>query len=151
MTRTFDAIVIGTGQSGAALARRRARCVPLCAVALFAAGCTTMRDDSRRTLGWLDASLTPEAPAARGALLPLAIPVGFAGLCCDTLVVNPACAIDDAWGDTVELLWTSDEESPLRRALVTPLAALATPFVFAGGWLWRSVVPQSPRAAAVPR
>ena len=128
--------------------RRRA---PLCAVALFAAACTTMRDDSRRTLGWLDASLAPAAPAARGALLPLVIPVGFAGLCCDTFVVNPACAIDDAWGDTVDLLWTSHEESPLRRALVTPLAALATPLVFAGGWLWRSVVPTAPRVEQVPK
>jgi hypothetical protein len=111
------------------------------------AGCTTMRDDSRRTLGWLDASLTPGSPGARGALLPVAIPIGFTGLVCDTVVVNPVCAVDDAWGDTVDVLWTSSGESGLRRALFVPLAALGTPFVFAGDWLWRSIVPTAPRAA----
>jgi hypothetical protein len=117
----------------------------LAAIALLAS-CTTMRDDSRRTLGWLDGNFTPESAGARGALLPVAIPVGFAGLLTDTVVVNPVCAVDDAWGDTVQLLWTSNEESTLRRALFAPLAALGTPIVFAGDWLWRSLVPTAPRA-----
>ena len=110
------------------------------------AGCTTVRDDSRRTLDWLDGSFTPGSAGARGALLPVAIPVGFTGLVCDTVVVNPVCAVDDAWGDTVELLWTSKDESPLRRALFVPVATVSTPFVFAGDWLWRSIVPTAPRA-----
>ena len=110
------------------------------------AGCTTSRDDSRRTLDLLDANLTPSSPVARGLLLPLAIPVGFTGLVCDTLVVNPVCAIDDAWLDTTDLLWTSRDESTLRRTLFTPLAALATPVVFGLDWLWRSLVPLAPRA-----
>jgi hypothetical protein len=118
--------------------------VPLLVLALLTA-CTTVRDDSRRTVHWLDASLTPESNGARMALLPLAIPVGLGGLAVDTAVVNPACAVDDAWGDTVELLWTSREESALRRALFTPLAALATPFVFGSDWVWRCVVPTEPR------
>lgn len=118
--------------------------VPLLVLALFA-GCTTVRDDSRRTADWLDASLTPESNGARMALLPLAIPVGLGALAADTAVVNPVYAVDDAWGDTVELLWTSREESSLRRALFTPLAALATPFVFGSDWLWRCVVPTAPR------
>ena len=110
-----------------------------------AAGCTTSRDDSRRTLDLLDANLTPGSPVARGLLLPVAIPVGFAGLVCDTVVVNPVCAIDDAWLDTTDLLWTSRDESTLRRTLFTPLAALATPLVFGLDWLWRSLVPLAPR------
>lgn len=115
------------------------------------AGCTTMRDDSRRTLDWLDGSFTPGSAGARGALLPVAIPVGFTGLVCDTVLVNPVCAVDDAWGDTVDVLWTSSDESGLRRALFVPLAALGTPFVFAGDWLWRSIVPTSPRADETPK
>jgi hypothetical protein len=115
------------------------------------AGCTTVRSDSRRTLDWLDGSLTPGSAGARAALLPVAIPVGFTGLVCDTVVVNPVCAVDDAWGDTVDVLWTSSGESGLRRALFVPLAALGTPFVFVGDWLWRSIVPTAPRADdAVP-
>lgn len=109
-------------------------------------GCTTIRDDSRRTLDLLDANLTPGSPVGRGLLLPVAIPVGFAGLLCDTVVVNPACAIDDAWLDTTDLLWSSRDESMLRRTLFTPVAALATPLVFGLDWLWRSLVPLAPRA-----
>lgn len=74
----------------------------------------------------------------------MAIPVGFGALLGDSLVVNPAFAIDDAWLDTVDVLWTPDDESPLRRALFTPLAALATPLVFAGDWLGRCVLPLPP-------
>ena len=116
-------------------------------VLLFlSAGCTAVRDDSRRTLDWLDASFTPDSSVARGMLLPVAIPVGLVGLLTDTAVVNPVYAVDDAWGDTVDLLWTSREESMLRRALFTPLAAVGTPFVFTADWLWRCVVPMAPRA-----
>lgn len=110
------------------------------------AACTTTRDDSRRTLDWLDGNLAPASHTARMVLLPVAIPVGACGVLADTLLVNPACAVDDAWGDTVEVLWTSREESALRKALFTPLAALATPVVFAGDWLWRCVIPTPPRS-----
>jgi hypothetical protein len=108
-------------------------------------GCTTMRDDSRRTLDALDRNLTPSSPVARGLLLPVAIPVGLGGLVCDTVVVNPVCALDDAWLDTTDLLWTSRDESMLRRTLFTPVAALATPVVFGLDWLWRCLVPLAPR------
>jgi len=121
----------------------------LLVIAVSASGCTAIRRDSRRTLDWLDTSFTPSSPVARAALLPVAIPVGLAGLLTDTLVVNPVYAIDDAWGDTVDLLWTPSDESPLRRTLITPLAAIATPFVFGGEWLWRSIVPKAPRIEAV--
>lgn len=116
----------------------------------MAAGCTTIRDDSRRTLDALDRNLTPESAVARGLLLPVAIPVGFGGLLCDTVVVNPVCAVDDAWLDTTDLLWTSREESSLRRTLFTPFAALATPVVFGVDWLGRSLLPLPPRSAAAP-
>lgn len=105
-----------------------------------------MHRDHRRTLDWLDETWTPASPVARRAVLPLAIPVGVVGLLTDTVLVNPACAVDDAWGDTVELLWTPREESPLRRALFVPLATVATPLVFAGDWLLRCLLPLSPRA-----
>ncbi|MBM4063303.1 MAG: hypothetical protein FJ265_19725, partial [Planctomycetes bacterium] len=59
------------------------------ALAVLAA-CTTVRDDSRRTMHWLDAHLTPESAGARAALLPVAIPVGFAAFLTDTVAVNPA-------------------------------------------------------------
>ena len=111
------------------------------------AACTAVRDH-RHALDWLDATMTPASPTARGLLLPVAIPVGVGGLLTDILLVNPVLAIDDAWGDTADLLWKSQEESALRRVLFTPLAAVATPFVFAGDWLGRSLLPLPPRREA---
>jgi len=112
------------------------------------AACTCVRRDSRRTLDLLDTNLTPASSAWRAVLLPVAIPVGCSALLADSIVVNPIHAIDDAWGDTVELLWTWREESTLRRVLFTPLAALGTPIVFACDWLGRSCLPLSPRQEA---
>lgn len=118
----------------------------LCGVLLAAlASCTTVREDGRRTLHWLDAHLTPDSATVRWCLLPVVIPVGVVGVLSDTLVVNPVCAIDDAWADTVDVLWTSHEESPLRKALFTPLAVLGTPIVFPVDWLWRCLLPIAPR------
>lgn len=115
-----------------------------------AAACTAVRKDSRRTMDALDANFTPVSPAARACLLPVAIPVGFGALLTDTALVNPAYAIDDAWLDTVEALWTPHDESPLRRALFMPFAAVATPVVFGGDWLGRSVLPIAPRREGQP-
>jgi hypothetical protein len=101
--------------------------------------------DNRRLVSWLDESLTPTSSAARSALLPVAVPLGTAALGADALVIHPVSVVPDAFGDAVELLWTSDEESSLRKALFTPLAAAATPAVFAGAWLFRATWPVRPR------
>jgi hypothetical protein len=127
------------------LSRRVRGAAALLIAATFSA-CTVVRHDGRRTLQWLDATATPSSPVARALLLPVAIPVGGVGLLADALVRNPAHAVDDAWADTSTLLWTSREESALRRALFTPLAAVATPVVFACDWLCRCILPLSPAA-----
>lgn len=101
--------------------------------------------DNRRLVSALDDSLTPSSPTARWVLLPVAVPLGTAALGTDALFVHPVSVVPDAFGDAVELLWTSDEESSLRKALFTPLAAAATPLVFAGAWLFRATWPVEPR------
>jgi hypothetical protein len=109
------------------------------------AACTCIRRDSRRTLDLLDHNLTPADATWRLVLLPVAIPVGFGGLLADSAIVNPIYALDDAWDDTSELLWTWRGESTLRRVLFTPLAVLGTPVVFGCDWLLRSCLPLPPR------
>lgn len=109
------------------------------------AGCSMLDRDNRRTLNLLDEHLTPGSTGGRVALAPVAIPVGLVALATDAVVVHPVTAIDDAWGDTVDVLWTSRDESPLRRVVFTPLAALATPVVFACDWAWRCLWPIDPR------
>jgi hypothetical protein len=116
---------------------------------LLAAGCAMAAPENRRTLLWLDDNLKPASGVARGALLPAAIPIGLAALAVDAVVVHPVTVVDDAWGDTVDLLWTTRGETPLRQALFAPIAALATPFVFAGDFLGRCNFAIAPRVAAV--
>lgn len=112
---------------------------------LVLASCSMLDRDNRRLVSTLDESLTPSTPTARAVLLPVAVPLGTAALCVDAVAVHPLAVVPDAFGDAVELLWTSDEESSLRKALFTPLAAAATPAVFAGAWLFRATWPVKPR------
>jgi len=69
------------------------------------------------------------------------LPIGMLAFAADLAVVHPIATIDDAWDDTEELLWRPKDESALRRTLLVPLAAAATPFVFVGDWFGRWLLP----------
>ncbi len=95
----------------------------IAALALLLAGCAVMAEENRRTLNAMDEHVAPESSAARWALAPVALPAGLVGLTADLVIVHPATAIDDAWGDTVEVLWTPrDNETGFRRAVMAPVA-----------------------------
>lgn len=98
-------------------------------------------DDYRRTLNLLDDDFTPDSTAGKIALAPIALPVGVLAFVADAAIVHPITCIDDAWLDTVELLWDSQDETTLRWALMTPISALATPLVFAGDLVVRWTLP----------
>jgi hypothetical protein len=109
--------------------------------------CAIGERENRRVLNALDARAAPATDGGRWALAPLALPAGLLAGLADMLVVHPSTVFDDAWRDTVDLLWTSREESRFRRALFVPLAALATPFVYVGDWLGRAVLAIPPHDA----
>lgn len=111
---------------------------------LALSGCAVFEAKNRRTLNALDEHAAPPNAAARWALSPVALPVSFVAALADMVIVHPVCSIDDAWHDTVDWLWTSHGESKFRRAVLLPLSALATPFVFTGDLLARSVFPIPP-------
>lgn len=125
------------------------RAVEPAAIALWCclSGCALFDRDNRRTTSWLDENATPASDGARLALAPLALPAGVVALAADAAIVHPISVVDDAWGDTVELLWSPRDESAFRRVVLTPLAAIATPLVFTGDWLGRSLLPLRPRRA----
>jgi len=112
-------------------------------VAAALAGCSMCDRDNRRTLEFLDRELVPESTGGKLALAPVAFPVGVGAFAADAVIVHPVASLDDAWLDTRDLLWTSKDESALRRALFVPFAVLATPLVFAGDWLGRCLLPLS--------
>jgi hypothetical protein len=119
-------------------------------LALSLGGCAVFESENRRTLNALDEHVTPQGAGARWALSPLALPLGFGALAADLLLVHPVCSVDDAWGDTVEWLWTPRGETRFRRAVMLPLVTVATPVVFGGDLAGRSVFPIDPRKDASP-
>jgi hypothetical protein len=112
---------------------------------LFCTGCAVFNEDNRLTLNALDEHLAPDSSAARWALAPMGFPLGIVAGVVDLVIVHPATVFDDAWGDTVQLLWTPRDESRFRRAVMLPLVTIATPFVYVGDWLLRSLFDVPPR------
>lgn len=106
-------------------------------------GCAISSRENRRTLNALDEHATPPSATARWAMAPLALPVSLGAVIGDMLLVHPICSIDDAWADTVDALWTSHGETKFRRAVLLPLATLATPIVFTGDLIARALFPIS--------
>ena len=121
--------------------RRFGRAAISVGLLLCLSGCAISERENRRTLNALDDQLTPRSDVARWALSPLALPVSLVAVTIDAVVVHPVCSIDDAWGDTVDWLWTPRGESRFRRTILLPLAAAATPFVFTGDLAARSLFP----------
>lgn len=115
------------------------------ALVLALAGCAVFESENRRTLNALDEHAAPASAAGRWALAPVALPVSLVAALGDMVIVHPICSIDDAWGDTVDWLWTPRGESRFRRAVMLPLAALATPVLFVGDLAARSAFPIDPR------
>jgi hypothetical protein len=111
-------------------------------------GCAVFESENRRMLNALDRHVAPPNAAARWALSPLAMPLSLLAVTGDAVIVHPVCSIDDAWADTVDFLWTSHGESRFRRAMLTPLATLATPFAFVGDLGARILFPIDPNEDA---
>lgn len=121
------------------------RTTTLALTLLLCAGCAVFNEDNRRTLNALDRNFTPESTAARWALAPVGFPTAIVAGVLDMVIVHPSTVFDDAWGDTVQLLWTPSDESRFRRAIILPLVTIATPFVYIGDWLGRAVFDLPPR------
>lgn len=111
----------------------------LMGLAWLCSGCAIWDPDRRHLLGAMDEHLAPESEGARWALAPVGLPAGVAALVVDGVIVHPATQFDDAWYDTQNLLWEREDETPLRAAVMTPVAAVATPFVYTAAWVWRAI------------
>ena len=117
---------------------RRARGATALAFVVLA-GCAMGNADRRRALNHLDEHYAPSTTQARWLASPVALPAGLAAGAVDAVLLHPATQFDDAWRDTVDVLWDFDQESRFRRILFTPLAAVATGPVYVVDWCLRAV------------
>ena len=116
---------------------RLLRC-SLLLLGLFA-GCAVFNEENRRTLNRLDEWIQPETTGARLALAPAAVPLGTVAGATDMVLVHPVSVIPDAADDVYQLYWKPREMDWLRKVLLYPVYAIATPPTFAGDWLARSL------------
>lgn len=84
--------------------------------------------------------MVPDSDAAFYATLPITLPLGLGAIVADTFVAHPIQVIDDAWDDAGEVWGDIDlEQHYYTQAGFMPLRALATPVVFLGSFLGRSM------------
>lgn len=109
-------------------------------LACLLSGCALANRDNRPVWNAFESKIVPESEAAFYATLPLTIPVGFVAILVDTFIAHPIQVVDDAWNDTYNM-WTDleFEEHYYTESAWLPLRAVATPVVFAGSLLGRSV------------
>jgi len=81
----------------------------------------------------------PESPVAQIALAPVAIPVGFATLLADVVMIHPLSTIPDCAKDSNEHIWANPEGGVMRQVFLFPLKIVATPIFFLGDLILRSL------------
>lgn len=111
----------------------------LATLAALTSSCAFDNQDRRILLNYLDANWTPSSTAGKWIASPITLPVGMAAGVTDAVLIHPVLQVDDAWRDTIDVLWHFDESTRFRTVLLTPLSALATPVVFGLSWCTRSV------------
>lgn len=111
----------------------------LVVVCACATSCALANGDRRRALNYLDANWAPSTTTGRWLAAPIALPIGIVAGATDAIVLHPLSQIDDAWLDTVDVVWDFDDSTEFRTVLLVPLSAVATPVVFGVTWLFRAV------------
>lgn len=107
--------------------------VPLLFV--ITSGCAVLDEDCRRITRSLDSNLTPQSTGAKVALAPIAVPVGFTALAMDGLVINPVCAIPQAFDEASDAAFEKVEFQGLFEIVLFPMRILTFTAVFAGSEL----------------
>jgi len=105
------------------------------------AGCAVVKKDNRRCLNGMDELISPDSTAVQIALAPVMVPTGTAALVVDMAIVHPACMIPEAAEDVYDLYWKPRDMNWLRKSLLFPILAAATPPTFIADWLYRSLFP----------
>lgn len=104
-------------------------------------GCAVAKKSNRRVLNTLDDVVRIERVGGRIAAAPLFVPVGLVAGVLDMVVVHPVASTPKAVDDTADLLWKNPRGSEFRQMMLFLPKVVATPLVFSGSLLTRSLFP----------
>ena len=104
-------------------------------------GCAIVRKENRRVLNTLDDVVDIDRKVGRIAAAPIFVPVGVAAGLLDMVVVHPAASVPKAADDTADLLWKNPRGSDFHQMMLFFPKVVATPLVFSGSMLTRSLFP----------
>jgi len=102
-------------------------------------GCAFMNRDNTPALNLVEDNLWPEATGWRVVAFPVVFPIGLVAVITDGLIIHPVTVIDDAAGDTGDILWDEWDwdEHYVTECAALPWRAVATPLIFIGDFLGR--------------
>lgn len=101
--------------------------------------CAFMKKENRPATTALDQIIDPRTTAAKVALSPIVIPVGFVTLLADVFVLHPLSTIPQDAEDTSRLLWENPSGGIVQQTFLLLPKLICTPIVFVGDFLLRSI------------
>ena len=98
-------------------------------VVMFTSGCAVLAEENRHLARALDDNLAPDSTTAKIALAPVAIPVGFAALAVDGVLINPVAFAPESWDAAT---WAFEEVpyTGLGEIVVFPMRVVTFPVLF---------------------
>jgi len=111
----------------------------LCALAAGFSACAFMKKENRPSTTALDQMISPGSTAAKVALAPVVIPVGFVTLMADIFVLHPLSTIPKDAQDTYEIIWEDPSGGIVQQTFLLLPKVIFTPIVFVGDFLFRSI------------
>lgn len=122
---------------------------PIVLLAFSLCGCAFLNRDNTPALNFVEKKLWPEKTGWKIASFPLVFPLGLAAVATDAVIIHPASVIDDAAGDTGDVLWDNFkwDKQYVTACTSIPWRGIATPPFFTGNFLGRAMIDIPGRAS----
>jgi hypothetical protein len=120
-------------------------------LAFSLSGCAFLNRDNTPALNFVENNLWPEKTGWKIAVSPVVVPLGLVAVVTDAVVIHPVSVIDDAAGDTGDVLWKNFkwDKKYITACTSIPWRGIATPPFFIGNFLGRSMFDIPSRASVL--
>lgn len=114
-------------------------------------GCAFLNRDNTPALNFVEKNLWPEKTGWKIVSSPIVVPLGLVAVVTDAVVIHPISVIDDAAGDTSDVLWKKFhwDKKYVTACASIPWRGIATPPFFIGNFLSRSMFDVPSRASVL--